>query len=89
MENTMTTKIDVFTAGCESCEPAVALVDELACPDCDVAVHDLRAAGANRAIDYGVVLPAVVVNGELLSWQLHTGAGRARLATAGVGSPMQ
>lgn len=41
-------------------------------------VHDLRAAGANRAIDYGVVLPAVVVDGELLSWHQHTGAGRAK-----------
>ncbi len=85
----MTRQVDVFTAGCDSCGPAVALVDELACPDCDVAVHDLRGAGANRAVDYGVVLPAVVVNGELLSRQQHPGPSRAKLTTAGVGSPQQ
>lgn len=81
----MTRKVDVFTADCTLCEPAITLVLELACPDCDVAVHDLRGAGANRTIDFGVTLPAVVIDGELVSWA-HTGPGRSELATAGVGS---
>lgn len=81
-------QVDVFTAGCEPCELTVILVDELACRDCETAVHDLRGAGANRAIDYGVVLPAVVVDGELLWSCQHDGPSRANLADAGIGSPL-
>ena len=34
-------QVEVFTAGCPVCEPAVQLVKELACPDCEVTVHEL------------------------------------------------
>ena len=76
------------TAGCESCEPVVRLVAELECLSCEVAVHDLRDVGANRAIEYGIVLPVVVVNGELLCWG-NAGPSPALLATAGIGTPVQ
>ncbi|MGH2659574.1 MAG: thioredoxin family protein, partial [Actinomycetota bacterium] len=55
-------QVEVFTAGCPVCEPAVQLVQELACPDCEVTVHDLRQSGgaftgeagpAERAAGYG------------------------------------
>lgn len=84
----MSRQIDVFTGSCESCGRAVALVDELACPDCDVAVHDLEGVGA-RAADHGVGLPAVVVNGELLSCCQSEGPSRTKLTAAGIGSPTQ
>lgn len=60
--------VEVFTAGCPVCEPAVQLVQELACPDCEVTVHDLRQSGgaftgdagpAERAAGYGLILPNV------------------------------
>lgn len=41
------------TAGCPICEPAVRLVEELACPDCEVTVYDLRRSGADRAVEGG------------------------------------
>lgn len=34
-------QIEIFTAGCPVCEPAVALVKEMTCPDCEVTVHNL------------------------------------------------
>lgn len=54
----------------------------------EVAVHDLRDVGANRAFEYGIVLPVVVVNGELLCWG-NAGPSTALLATAGIGAPVQ
>lgn len=34
--------VEVFTAGCPICAETVNLVKSLACPSCDVQVHDLR-----------------------------------------------
>ncbi|MCH7646924.1 MAG: glutaredoxin, partial [Nitrospinae bacterium] len=59
-------QVEVFTAGCPLCEDAVALVKGLACPSCEVVVHDLRADGeaVSRARRFGVnAVPAVVVDG--------------------------
>lgn len=81
-------QVEVFSAGCPICEPAVRLVEELACPDCEVTVHDLRQAGADRAADYGIkVVPAVVVDGTLLSCCRATGPTREELLAAGIGQP--
>lgn len=34
-------QVEVVTAGCPVCEPAVQLVQEAACPDCEVTVFNL------------------------------------------------
>lgn len=92
-------QVEVFTAGCPLCEPAVRLVQEMACPDCEVTIHDLREAepstpdggsaaiSAERARAYGVTtIPAVVVDGRLLSCcQQQSGPRREDLAAAGIG----
>jgi hypothetical protein len=88
-------QIEVFTAGCPVCEPAVQLVKELACPDCEVTIHDLRQSGAafrgdasaaERAAQYGIkTVPAVVVNANLLSCCQHSGPNREELSRAGIG----
>jgi hypothetical protein len=88
-------QVEVFTAGCPVCEPAVQLVKELACPDCEVTVHDLRQTGeaftggasaAERAARYGIkVVPAVVVNGSLVSCCQTSGPNRDELSQAGIG----
>jgi predicted DsbA family dithiol-disulfide isomerase len=88
-------QVEVFTAGCPVCEPAVQLVSELACPDCEVTVHDLRdraeastgeASPAQRAAQYGIkVVPAVVVNGSLVSCCQASGPNRGELSQAGIG----
>lgn len=57
-------QVEVFTAGCPLCDPVVQMVQDLACPDCEVMVHDLRQAGVEKAQVYGVKrVPAVVVDG--------------------------
>lgn len=79
-------QVEVFTAGCPVCEPAVQTVRDLACPDCEVTVIDVSAAGADRAQSYGIqTLPAVVVDGRLVSCCDNRGPDREELARAGVG----
>jgi glutaredoxin len=90
-------QVEVFTAGCPVCEPAVRLVQELACPDCEVTIHDLRQpegaafsdshrTAAERAAEYGIrTVPAVVVDGRLVSCCENTGPNRDELAAAGIG----
>lgn len=53
-------------------------------------VHDLRQAGADRAAEYGVkVVPALVVDGTLLSCCRATGPAREELSAAGIGQPLR
>lgn len=78
--------IEVFVAGCPVCEPTVRLVQELACPDCEVTVHDLREGGADAAARYGITsVPAVAVNGTLAACCQNRGPDRQTLAAAGIG----
>ena len=80
-------KIEVFTAGCPVCEEAVALVNRVACPSCEVEVLDMRdRTVAERAKRYGVKhVPAVVVNGKLAECCQSQGVTEQDLRTAGVG----
>jgi glutaredoxin 3 len=79
-------QVEVFTAGCPVCEPAVRLVEELACPDCEVTVHDLREGGADLAGRYGIrTVPAVVVDGTLAACCEGGGPRREELEAAGIG----
>jgi glutaredoxin 3 len=79
-------QVEVFTAGCPVCEPVVQLVQEMACPHCEVTIHDLRQSGAAKAAEYGITtVPAVVVDGNLASCCQNRGPGREDLAAAGIG----
>jgi glutaredoxin len=82
-------QVEVFTAGCPVCEPAVRLVQELACPDCEVTIHDLRQAegtAAEKAAEYRIkTVPAVVVDGRLASCCQTPGPTREELSAAGIG----
>lgn len=81
--------IEVFTTGCAGCVPAVALVEEMAGPECEVVVRDLRSDNdaAAKATEYGVTrVPAVVVDGKLAECcQSSNGPTREGLAAAEVG----
>ena len=77
--------IEVFTAGCPICEPAVELVREAAGADHEVLVRDLRVEGtaAQQARGYGIkTLPAIVVDGSLLGCCRNTGPSREELMAA-------
>ena len=82
-------QVEVFTAGCPICEPAVRLVQEMACPDCEVTIHNLgqpEGTAADKAAAYGIkTIPSVVVDGQLPSCCQTTGPTREKLAAAGVG----
>lgn len=91
-------QVEVFTAGCPVCEPAVQLVQEMACPDCEVTIHDLHqtegsaftgdpgSTAAEKAAEYGLTtVPAVVVDGRLVSCCQNSGPNRDELAAAGIG----
>lgn len=79
-------QVEAFVAGCPVCEPTVRLVQELACPDCEVTVHDLREGGADAAARYGIgSVPAVVVDGVLAPCCQGRGPDRESLIAVGIG----
>jgi hypothetical protein len=79
-------QVEVFTAGCPVCDPAVQMVQELACPDCAVTVYDLRESGADKAQQYGVKrVPTVVVDGTIADCCRGGGVSREQLQAAGIG----
>ena len=83
--------VEVFTAGCQVCEPTVKLVNELACDSCEVIVYDLnKGCDTNicreKAEEYGVTkVPAVAVDGALLECCRTGSINRESLIAAGVG----
>ncbi len=79
-------RVEVFSGGCPVCEPAVDLVKEIACPDCEVTFYDLRSEGADKAKHYGLkTVPAVVVNGAVVSCCDNRGPDEGELRAAGIG----
>ncbi len=78
-------RIEVFTAGCPVCEPAVGLVREAAGEGHEVIVRNLYqdSGVAEAALGYGIkTVPAVVVDGSLLGCCRNTGPSREELAAA-------
>jgi len=82
-------KIEVFIAGCPACDETVKMVNEVACPSCEVVVLDMHdPAVAARASELGVrSVPAVVIDGELAGCCAGRGPDEATLRAAGLGEP--
>jgi hypothetical protein len=72
-------KIEVFSAGCFVCNPVVEMVKSLASTECEVIIYNLSEPsetkiGQDKVEAYGIKsLPAIAVNGKLLSQPLRTG----------------
>ncbi len=83
-------QIEVFSAGCSACEEAQAMVRRLACPSCEVTVHDMHnPAVAAQAKAYGIhAVPAVVIDGQLAACCTGFGPVEATLKAAGIGTPL-
>jgi glutaredoxin 3 len=81
--------VEVFSAGCSACEGAIQLVNSIACPSCEVTVHDMRDANvAARAKKLGIrSVPAVVIDGRLADCCAGRGIDEATLRAAGLGQP--
>jgi len=80
-------KIEVFSAGCPACQDAVALVQRVACPSCDMSVLDMNdPMVASRAKSLGIrSVPAVVIDGKLADCCAGRGSEEATLRAAGLG----
>ncbi len=83
-------KIEVFSAGCPVCDDTVKLVNNLACPSCDVNVLDMKTPEvAERAKTLGIrSVPAVVIDGKLADCCTGRGPDEATLKAAGLGKPL-
>lgn len=87
----MARQVEIFTAGCPLCDEAVTLVNELACPSCEVTVYDLREQGdaLAQAKRYGVAaVPTVVVDGKIADCCVRPGVNAETLKATGIGQPL-
>lgn len=84
-------RIEVFTAGCQVCQPTVDLVKKTACQNCEVVVYDLNTGCEtnecrDKAHQYNITrIPAVVVDGKLLDCCKDLAITEKSLRDAGVG----
>jgi glutaredoxin 3 len=83
-------KVEVFSAGCPVCDETVKIVQNIACPSCDVAVLDMNNPNvASRAKSLGVKsVPAVVIDGKLANCCSGRGPDQDTLKAAGLGQPI-
>lgn len=87
----MKRQIEIFTAGCPLCDPVVKMVKEIACDKCEITVYDLvkqcdHKICLTKMKEYDIKkVPAVAVNGELLSCCKNEGVTREELIEAGIG----
>ena len=83
-------KVEVFSAGCPACQDVVALVQQVACPSCEVTVLDMKdPVVAKRAKSLGVrTVPAVVIDGKPADCCAGPGPEENALRAAGVGQPI-
>lgn len=80
-------KVEVFSAGCSACEDAIAMVESIACPSCEVTVLDMKDIEVvKRAKSLGIrSIPAVVIDGQLAGCCAGRGVDEASLRLAGLG----
>lgn len=83
-------QIEVFSAGCPVCQETVDLVNQIACPSCEVTILDMKdQAVAARARTLGIEsVPAVAIDGQLADCCTGRGVDEATLRRAGVGQPL-
>ncbi len=79
--------VEIYSAGCSLCSDTVERVKELACDDCDVTIRNMNDSDvAEEADNLGIEsVPAVVIDGELVSCCENTGVDTTALKAAGLG----
>ena len=83
-------QIDIYSAGCAVCEETIKMVQDLACPSCNITVMDMSDPDvASKAKSLGIkVVPAIVIEGQLADCCSYGGPNADTLKTAGIGSPL-
>ena len=85
-------QVEIFTAGCPVCEPVVQLVKDTACDNCEITIHKVKEQCESKICltkmtEYGVKrLPAVAVDGKLLSCCTNIAITKEDLLNAGIGT---
>ncbi len=82
--------VEVFSAGCPVCRQAVELIERIACDSCEVSVLDMNDTDvAKRAQSIGIKsIPAVVIEGKIMSCCEGRGPDETSLRAAGLGQPL-
>ena len=80
-------QVEIFSAGCPICQETINLVNQIACPSCEVSVLDMNdTAVAQRANELGVrSVPAVAIDGTLAACCTGRGVDEQVLRAAGIG----
>ncbi|RTL47999.1 MAG: glutaredoxin [Sphingobacteriales bacterium] len=92
METQTKRKIELFTAGCTVCEPVVEMVKAMACSSCEVIIYNVAESCdskecLNKLENFDInTVPAIAVNGKLLSCCQHKGISVEELRSAGIGN---
>lgn len=83
-------KVEVFSAGCVTCQEAIELVKQEACSSCEVIVHDMKDMQVvKRAKELGIrSVPAVVIDGKLASCCSGRGVNVQVLKESGLGQAL-
>lgn len=83
-------KVEIFSAGCRVCMETIEMINQIACPSCEVSVLDMNTPEvANRARNLGVrSVPVVVIDGKLANCCSGRGPDEATLRAAGLGKPL-
>ena len=87
---TTTRKIEIFSAGCPTCDETVAKIKALACSSCEIVTLDMHDPNvARRAKELGIKsVPAVAIDGKLADCCAGRGPDEATLRAAGLGQPI-
>ena len=83
-------KVEVFSAGCETCKEAIEVVKQNACSSCEIIVRDMKDIQVvKRAKELGVrSVPAVVIDGKLAACCSDRGVDLHVLQAAGLGKAL-
>ena len=91
-EHSMTEKrqIEIFSAGCALCTDAIKMVQDIACPSCNIIVADMNdPQTAARASALGVTsVPAITIDGALAPCCTGGRPDEQALRAAGIGTPL-
>jgi len=88
----MKREVEIFTAGCPVCQPIVQLVKDTVGNDCNITIHNLSEQCESKICitkmeEYDVKrLPAIAVNGKLLSCCTNVEITKDSLINAGIGN---
>ena len=84
-------KTEIFSAGCPVCKEAIDLINNIACPSCEVHVLDMHDPEVTtRATSYGIKrVPSVVIDGKLADCCEGGGVDENTFRRLGVGTPLR